>query len=108
MQEYGAAKYVASLTTINTPHHGCAFVDDLLQKVPAGVARWIAAKYNRLFTKLGDQNPDFLAGVRELTAENCQKFHTEHPPISGVYYQAVMSRMHSAFPPRSRCGWDIS
>ena len=32
MQEYGAAKYVASLTTINTPHHGCAFVDDLLQK----------------------------------------------------------------------------
>ena len=97
MQEYGAAKYVASLTTINTPHHGCAFVDDLLQKVPAGVARWIAAKYNRLFTKLGDQNPDFLAGVRELTAENCQKFHTEHPPISGVYYQAVMSRMHSAF-----------
>lgn len=97
MQEYGAAKYVASLTTINTPHHGCAFVDDLLQKVPAGVARWIAAKYNRLFTKLGDQNPDFLAGVRELTAESCQKFHTEHPPISGVYYQAVMSRMHSAF-----------
>ena len=62
MQEYGAAKYVASLTTINTPHHGCAFVDDLLQKVPAGVARWIAAKYNRLFTKLGDQNPDFLCG----------------------------------------------
>ena len=32
-----------------------------------------------------------------MTAENCQKFHTEHPPISGVYYQAVMSRMHSAF-----------
>ena len=97
MQEYGAAKYVASLTTINTPHHGCAFVDDLLQKVPAGVAQWIAAKYNRLFTKLGDRNPDFLAGVQELTAESCQKFHAEHPCISGVYYQAVMSKMHSAF-----------
>lgn len=52
MQDYGVSQYVASLTTINTPHHGCAFVDDLLRKVPDKTARWIADRYNKLFLKL--------------------------------------------------------
>ncbi len=97
MQEYGAAKYVASLTTINTPHHGCSFVDDLLQKVPDNAARWIAERYNHIFRKLGDQNPDFLTGVQELTAENCRKFNENHPCLPGVAYLTVMSRMRNAF-----------
>ena len=31
---YGADDYVASLTTINTPHRGCGFADYLLDKIP--------------------------------------------------------------------------
>lgn len=30
----GAAPYVASLTTVNTPHRGCEFADYLLSKIP--------------------------------------------------------------------------
>lgn len=96
MQEYGAAKYVASLTTINTPHHGCAFVDDLLKKVPSNVAAWIARRYQAIFSKLGDTSPDFLRGVQELTEENCREFHKNHPCLPGVAYLAVMSKMKSA------------
>lgn len=96
MQEYGAAKYVASLTTINTPHHGCGFVDDLLKKVPSGAAQWIARRYNAIFTKLGDTSPDFLGGVQELTEESCLAFHKSHPCQPGVAYLAVMSKMKSA------------
>lgn len=96
IQEYGAAQYVASLTTINTPHHGCGFVDDLLKKVPASTAQWIARRYNAVFAKLGDVSPDFLRGVQELTEENCRVFHAAHPCLPNVAYLAVMSKMHSA------------
>lgn len=95
IQEFGVAPYVATLTTINTPHHGCQFVDDLLQKVPSNIAQWLAKRYNTIFTKLGDTSPDFLRGVQELTVENCTKFHQKHPCVPGVAYLAVMSKMKS-------------
>ena len=42
----GAAPYVASLTTVNTPHRGCLFVDKLLDKLPRPLQRSIAAGYD--------------------------------------------------------------
>lgn len=95
MQEFGAAPYVASLTTINTPHHGCEFVDDLLQKMPNGLIRWVSNHYNKVFQKLGDANPDFLRGVQELMVQNCSAFHASHPCLPSVAYLAVMSKMHN-------------
>lgn len=38
----GASKYVASLTTINTPHRGCVFAEYLLEKIPDSVCLGIA------------------------------------------------------------------
>ena len=38
----GMDKYVASLTTVNTPHRGCIFADSLLQKAPDKLLRSIA------------------------------------------------------------------
>ncbi len=95
MQDYGAASYIASLTTINTPHHGCAFVDELLKKVPIGLQKWIAGRYNRIFTKLGDTNPDFLSGVQDLTVEKTAIFNTAHALCPSVAYLTVMSKMQS-------------
>lgn len=48
----GADKYTASLTTINTPHHGCLFAEYLLKKVPERVRDSIADKYNNVLRKL--------------------------------------------------------
>ena len=44
--QMGGAPYVASLTTVNTPHRGCEFADYLLGKIPNGVKDAVAKKYN--------------------------------------------------------------
>ena len=57
----GCAPYVATLTTINTPHRGCIFAEYLLGKVPQAARLKIAAAYNAAMKRVGDPNPDFLA-----------------------------------------------
>ena len=92
----GMDKYVASLTTINTPHRGCDMVDYLLKKVPGGVVRMIEKRYNRIFSKLGDKAPDFMAGVQDLSAERAKSYDAEMPDSPLVTYRSVMSVMGSA------------
>lgn len=92
----GMDKYVATLTTINTPHKGCDMVDDLLKKLPSAVVRFIAGRYNGIFSKLGDENPDFMSGVNDLSAVRAKKYDDEMPDSPGVSYRSVMTVMGSA------------
>jgi len=71
----GMAPYVASLTTINTPHRGCEFADYLLSKAPAGFKDKVAAAYNKASAALGDQSPDFIEAVTDLTASRCSEIN---------------------------------
>lgn len=89
----GMANVVASLTTINTPHRGCRFVDSLLSSLPDWLVHIAEKRYNSLFSVLGDEKPDFLAGVKDLTAEACARFNEEVTDAPQVYYQSVMSKM---------------
>ena len=89
----GLAPYVASLTTINTPHRGCAFADWLLKRIPQEVCGWVARRYNGALRKLGDSHPDFLSAVWDLTAERCEVYNRITPDAPGVLYQSVGSRM---------------
>ncbi len=89
----GLAPYVASLTTINTPHRGCAFVDWLLEKMPKGFCNWLAKRYNGVMRKLGDTNPDFYAAVCDLTSGHCLAANAEMPDAPEVFYQSVGSKM---------------
>ncbi len=89
----GMDKYVASLTTINTPHRGCAFADYLLKAAPAAFKSFVAGKYNSTLRKLGDKDPDFIAAVTDLTVESCAKLNKTAQDIDGVYYQSVGARM---------------
>lgn len=91
----GMGHYVASLTTINTPHRGCRFADVLLKRLPARLVSFAAARYNRIFRALGDREPDFLGGVRDLTADACAVFNEKIKDDPGVYYQSVMSKISS-------------
>lgn len=88
--------YVASLTTINTPHRGCLFADWLLEKAPQDLKTNIAASYNKSAKLLGDKNPDFLAAVNDLTAEFCKKFDKQTPYPKNIFCQSVGSVMHKA------------
>lgn len=92
----GMDKYVATLTTINTPHKGCDMVDYLLEKIPSSIAEFIAKRYNGIFSKLGDQNPDFMAGVHDLSAVRAAKYDEEMPDSPIVSYRSVMTVMRSA------------
>ena len=92
----GCAPFVASLTTINTPHMGCAWVDHVLAKIPKVILRYVEKRYNQVFQKLGDKQPDFLGGIRDLTVENAMLFNQKVANQEGIFYQSVMSQMRKS------------
>ena len=98
----GMAPFVATLTTINTPHRGCIFAEYLLGKVPQAARLKIAAAYNATMKKVGDPNPDFLAAVTDLTESACLARNEATPDAPGVVYESVMSyckkAQHGKFP----------
>lgn len=93
----GTDAYVASLTTINTPHRGCEFADYLLSKIPKAQQDAVAKTYNAAFKKLGDEHPDFLAAVNDLTARACEARNEIVKDVPGVYYQSIGSKLNKAF-----------
>lgn len=93
----GMDKYIASLTTINTPHRGCEFAEYLLStKVSQKDQDAIAKTYNTVLKKMGDPNPDFLSGVRDLSAKACASFNEKVIDSPNVYYQSVGSKLNFA------------
>ena len=98
----GMAPCVATLTTINTPHRGCIYAEYLLNKVPEAARQKIAAAYNTTLKHLGDENPDFLAAVTDLTESACLARNETTPDVPGVVYESVMSwckkAQHGKFP----------
>lgn len=93
LSEFGIAPYVASLTTINTPHRGCVFAERLLDAVPEKIKGKVAHAYNTTLYALGDEAPDFLAAVNDLTAQSCQKLNEKLSLPEGIYTQSVGSVM---------------
>ena len=85
------APYIATLTTINTPHRGCEFADYLLNKIPQAQQQMIANTYNMAAEKLGDTNPDFMAAVTDLTSSACTKRNEIVKDDPNIYYQSVGS-----------------
>ena len=98
----GLAPLVASLTTSNTRHRGCAFADWLLSRVSPRFRDGVARTYNAALRRLGDSTPDFLAAVNDLTADRCAQLNAVLPDAPGVYYQSTASCIHKplrgAFP----------
>ena len=96
------AQYIASLTTINTPHRGCRFADYLLEKIPENMQTKVAGTYNAAARKLGDTTPDFMKAVTDLTASSCVGKDTEFAVPEGIYCQSYGSVLgqatHGKFP----------
>lgn len=91
----GMDKYVASLTTINTPHRGCEFADYLLdKKISKNNQELVAAAYNAALKNLGDKEPDFLSSVSDLTHSACEKFNNDVKDSDKVYYQSFGSKLN--------------
>lgn len=93
----GMAPYVASLTTINTPHRGCLFADHLLHTIAPEIKNGIANTYNAALRKLGDKQPDFLTAVGDLTAESCERLNAEIGDIpEDIFCQSTGSILKKA------------
>lgn len=96
IDRYGSARYVASLTTINTPHRGCGFADYLLSTAPETVKEKVANTYNSTLKRLGDQSPDFIAAISNLTEEYCTNFNNKIKDAAGIHYRSVGSKLNRA------------
>lgn len=92
----GMDKYVASLTTVNTPHRGCEYADFILEHAPFGFKDFLARRYNTALKKFGEADPDFISAVTDLTAKNCGRFNETAGNMPGVYYRSVGSRMRKS------------
>ena len=57
ISEFGLAPYVASLTTINTPHRGCLFAERLLHAIPERIKNKVATAYNSTLKVLETKRP---------------------------------------------------
>lgn len=87
---------MASLTTVNTPHRGCLFADHLLDKIPKETQDKAADTYNKAVKVLGDEDPDFMEAVRDLTAGACNERNEYIKDAAGVYYQSIGSKCNHA------------
>ena len=92
----GMDKYIASLTMINTPNHGCLYADYLMTKAPNILKKKVAGGYNFTLKKLGDKDPDFIAGVTDLTHPETEKLNKQMPNSDKVFYQAYGSVIKNA------------
>lgn len=93
----GMDSYVGSLTAIGSPHRGCELIDLLFSKLSAKMISSIARRYNAMYKKLGDEKPDFIGGVSDLTTEKCAEFNNIVQDKEGVLYQSATSKMNSFF-----------
>lgn len=92
----GAAPYVASLTTISTPHRGCEFADYLLSTVSDKIQKKVANTYNNAMLNMGDSSPDFISAVTDLTAKKCAEMNEIVKDSPGIYYSSVGSVLKKA------------
>lgn len=90
---FGMGQYIASLTTVNTPHKGCSFAEYLLSVCPTWIRNKIAGTYNKVAWHAGDHEPDFLAAVTDLTATACNVWEETLPMPEGIFCQSVASFM---------------
>ncbi len=96
ISKLGMNAYVASLTTMNTPHRGCRFVDNAM-KLPRPFIQAVASAVNRTFHRFGDQNPDFYNAVMQFTTGYSRAFNEDVVNTPEVYYQSYMTKMKSLF-----------
>lgn len=90
----GMDEYVASLTTISTPHHGCRFVDYAC-RLPERLYRLVARYFDWGFGRFGDTHPDFYTATHQFSTYCAQKFNEDVTDSPRVFYQSYASKMRS-------------
>ncbi|MDU1889869.1 MAG: triacylglycerol lipase [Dysgonomonas sp.] len=93
----GMSDYVASLTTISTPHRGSTLADFGDKYISDKLYRKVANIFDKYFLKIGDKNPDFYTAMHQFTQEYAEEFNKNTLDAESVYYQSYMSLMKNCF-----------
>lgn len=96
ISKLGMEDYVASLTTVGTPHHGSE-VTDLANKLPDSFYRKVSDFMDKRFRGFGDTNPDFYTLCHQFNTSYAEQFNKEVPDSDKVYYQSYASVMRFPF-----------
>jgi triacylglycerol lipase len=93
------ASKVASVTTINSVHHGSPVADFTFAVVPNWLEPFMGAVVN-VFGRLifGDSDQDSLAMGQSLTVATLKQFNRDVPNVSGMKYYSYGSKMAWADP----------
>ena len=92
----GMGKYVATLTTLSTPHHGSVTVDKLM-KAPDILVRFTAKCSDLWLRILGDKYPDAYTVFHSFTTAEAEKFNAANPDHEGVRYRSYAFVMKNAW-----------
>ncbi|MDE5951597.1 MAG: hypothetical protein K2H12_08470 [Acetatifactor sp.] len=81
------SKYIASLTTISTPHNGSLTVDKLL-KFPKFMVKFVACCWDVWLKICGDKNPNTYEVFITFTTAAAEEFNRNNPDEPEVHYQS--------------------
>ncbi len=77
-------------------HHSAASVKECAQELPESLRNRVSETYNNAFRKLGDENPDFIRVVTDLTSSKCEKIDVKMPRPDDIYTCSVGSKLVKA------------
>lgn len=88
--------YIASLTTISTPHHGSKTMDSIC-RLPTFLFNLTSFFVNLWFRILGDKKPDFHYVCKQFTTHYAEEFNKCNKDAEGIYYQSYAGAMKNSF-----------
>ena len=88
----GMGAYIASITTIGTPHRGSKTIDKLL-KAPDSLFNIAFFAVDNWIGLIGDTKPNFYAVCRDFSTAYAEAFNRENPDVPGVFYQSFAGVM---------------
>lgn len=93
----GMHNYVASVTTLGTPHRGAYLADIVLGKIP--VPNFLLSQVTNIYAKLmGDDHPDSFRAVLQVSTQLMKKFNEDTPDMPNIYYQSYASHINKNYP----------
>jgi triacylglycerol lipase len=96
LASHGYADKIASITTIDTPHHGSKTVD-FFMKAPKWMVKAAAKGTDIWMWILGDKHPDCYACFDILTTKTAEQFNIDNPTPEDILCQSYGFKVKGAF-----------
>lgn len=93
--QLGMNKYVASLTTINTPHNGSKTIDKVMT-LPKSLVKFAGGCSDFWLRLQGDKNPNAYEVFKSFSTEYTRRFNQGNPDDPNIYYQSYACVMKNS------------